>query len=121
MTAQQETIKYEVDAKDKRLGRIASEIAVLLMGKNLPDFKRNAVSDVQVVVSNVSLMDISQDKKDSKIYTSYSFYPGGLKKSPMSKVITDKGYGEVLARAVKGMLPKNKLQDQMMKNLIINE
>ena len=121
MTAQQETIKYEVDAQGKRLGHVASHVAVLLMGKNLPQFQRNRVSDVAVSVSNASLMDISSVKKETKTYNHYSFYPGGRKEATMNKVIADKGYSEVLSRAIKGMLPKNKLQTQMMKNLTITE
>lgn len=121
MTAQQETIKYEVDAQGKRLGRLASEVAVLLLGKNLPDYQNNAVSNVEVVVTNAALMDISRAKQDTKIYDRYSFYPGGRKEETMEKVIVDKGYGEVLRRAINGMLPKNKLQQERMKRLVINE
>ncbi|MFW0870899.1 MAG: 50S ribosomal protein L13 [Patescibacteria group bacterium] len=121
MTVQEDIITYEIDAQGRRLGHIASEIAVLLMGKNIPGYRANAVSRVHVVVSNASLMDISQTKKDTKIYDRYTFYPGGRKEENMQKVITDKGYGEVLARAVRGMLPKNKLQSERMKKLTINE
>jgi len=112
---------YKVDAKGKKLGRLASEIAVLLMGKKEPEFARNKVAEVQVEVENVSAMDISEKKKKTKIYDRYSGYPGGRKEFPMEKVIKDKGYGAVLKNAVYGMLPKNKLRDRMMKNLIINE
>jgi large subunit ribosomal protein L13 len=121
MTAQQETTKYEIDAQGKRLGRLASEVAVVLLGKNLPDYQNNAISNVEVVVNNAALVDIPRAKKETKTYNHYSFYPGGRKEETMEKVITDKGYGEVLARAVKGMLPKNKLQDERMKRLVINE
>ena len=117
----EKTIQYTLDAKDQRLGRLASEIAVLLMGKNLPAFERNQVADVHVTVNNASLMDIDAKKKETKIYDRYSGYPGGLKQQPMSKVIADKGYQAVLMNAVKGMLPKNKLQSRMLKNITINE
>ena len=58
---------------------------------------------------------------DNEVYKSYSGYPGGLKERPMKKVVADKGMREVLKIAIKGMLPKNKLKDKMMKNLIISE
>lgn len=115
------TTQYTVDAKGKRLGRLASEIAVLLMGKNLPGFERHETADVQVTVENASLMDINQKKKETKTYDQYSGYPGGRKEQTMEKVIADKGYQAVLMNAVKGMLPKNKLQSRMLKNITINE
>ncbi len=58
---------------------------------------------------------------DQKIYKNYSGYPGGLKERTMKKVVSDKGMKEVLRIAIKGMLPKNKLRDRMIKNLIIQE
>ena len=113
--------EYKLDAKGKKLGRISTDIAVLLMGKNLPDFSRNKVSNVKVVLENASLLDIDPKKMDTKIYQAYSGYPGGLKESKMSKVVADKGYAAVVSNAVYGMLPKNKLRSEMMKNLEIKE
>lgn len=111
--------EYEIDAQGKKLGRIASEAASVLMGKNRADFVRNAIPDVKVKVSNCSKISITNKKLSSKVYKTYSGYPGGLKERTMKKVVTDKGMGAALRIAVKGMLPKNKLRDQMMKNLII--
>lgn len=115
------TTTYIVDAQGKRLGRLASEIAVLLMGKNMPGFEQNQMADVHVTVNNASLLDISQKKKDSKTYDHYSGYPGGRKVQTMSKVIADKGYATVLRNAISGMLPKNKLRERMLHNITINE
>lgn len=115
------TIEYTVDAQGKRLGRLASEIAVLLMGKNQPSFQRNQVADVHVTVTNASLMDIDTKKKTTKVYDQYSGYPGGLKQRTMEQVIAEKGYSAVLMNAIKGMLPKNKLQKQVLHNITINE
>ncbi len=117
----QEATQYTLDAKGQCLGRLASEIAVLLMGKNLPNFERHLVADVHVTVNNASLLDIDHKKKDTKVYDRYSGYPGGLKKQTMSKLIADKGYQAVLMNAVRGMLPKNKLQKLILKNITINE
>ena len=113
--------EYNFDAKDKKLGRLATEIAVALMGKDDPSFAKNVVADVKVTVKNASLMDISEKKKSTKVYDSYSGYPGGRKEIVAKKLIEKKGYGELIRNAVWGMLPKNKLRSRMMKNLEISE
>jgi large subunit ribosomal protein L13 len=113
--------KYTIDAENKRLGRIASEVAVLLMGKNLSSFAKNNVAEVSVGVKNASKMQIDSKKIAQETFSRYSGYPGGLKKPNMEKVISTKGFGEVLKFAVSGMLPKNKLRDKMLKNLKVTE
>lgn len=112
-------MKYEIDATGKKLGRVASEAASVLMGKDRTDFARNTVSDVKVQVSNASKISVTNKKLEQKTYKNYSGYPGGLKEKTMKKVVSDKGMKEALRIAVKGMLPKNKLRDRMMKNLMI--
>lgn len=114
-------MKYSIDASGKRVGRLATEIAVILMGKNRTDYAKNRIPDVNVEVNNASKMSIDPKKKKDKMYYSYSGYPGGLKETSMEKVIETKGAGEVLRKAINGMLPKNKLRPQMMKHLTINE
>lgn len=113
--------EYEIDATNKKLGRIASQVAVILMGKNRTDFVRNAIPDIKIKISNAGKIAVTNKKKESEVYKSYSGYAGGLKINTMKKVASDKGMKEVLRIAVKGMLPKNKLRDRMMKNLIITE
>ncbi len=112
---------YTIDAQSKKLGRLASEIAVILMGKNRPDFTRNAIPDIKVKITNAGKISVTNKKMDNEVYKNYSGYPGGLKERPMKKVVADKGMREVLRIAVKGMLPKNKLRVRMMKNLTISE
>src|SRR3954466_3412959 len=102
-------MKYTIDAQGKRPGRIATEIAVLLMGKNRTDFARNKIPLVTVEVTNASSMWIDAKKKKEKTYVRHSGYPGGLKTESMEQVIAKKGAGEILRKAVLGMLPKNKL------------
>jgi len=114
-------MEYNIDAKGKKLGRLASEIAVLLMGKNKVDFAKNQLADAKVNITNVSKLDITKKKMKQKEYQRYSGYPGGRKVENMEKVISDKGYTEILRKAVYGMLPGNKLRPLMMKNLIITE
>lgn len=117
--SEMDQIKF--DATDQRLGRLASAIAVALMGKDRSDYAPNKIAPVQVVVDNVDQLDISDKKASEKTYQSYSGYPGGLKEVSMNKVIEKKGKAEVLRKAVLGMLPKNKLQKPRILNLIINE
>jgi len=114
-------MNYEIDAKDKKIGRLASEVATILMGKNRPDFVRNTVADVKVKVINTSKLFTTNKKMNDKVYKNYSGYPGGLRERTMKKVVSDKGMREVFRIAVKGMLPINKLRVKMMKNLTITE
>lgn len=114
-------MEHEINAQNKKLGRVASEAASFLMGKNRLDFVRNTVADIKVKIINASKLDVTNKKLGAKTYKLYSGYPGGLKEPTMKKVIADKGFKEIFRIAVRGMLPKNKLRDRMMKNLIITE
>lgn len=114
-------MKYILDAENKKLGRLATEIAVLLMGKNKIDFARNVMPDAQVDVKNASKMSITDKKAESTVYKTFSGYPGGLTIKPLSKVAAQRGFSEALRRTVSGMLPKNKLRSRMLKNLNITE
>lgn len=111
--------KYTIDAKGRVPGRIATEVAVLLMGKNRTDFAKNTIPAVEVEVVSVDQMKLDGKKLIDKKYHHHSLYPGGLKIESMKQVIEQKGAKEVLRRAVYGMLPKNKLRPRMMKNLKI--
>lgn len=91
------------------------------MGKNLSDFKRNGIPSVTVEIKNTSKASIDDKKKLQKKYSRYSGYPGGLKQPTMEQVIAKKGYSELFKEAVLGMLPKNKLRQKMMNNLVITE
>jgi large subunit ribosomal protein L13 len=108
---------HTIDAKGKKLGRIASEAAKLLMGKNRTDFARNVVPVVAITITNVSLLDITEKKKDGKVYAKYSGYPGGFRTENLGEVIAKKGAPEALRKVIYGMLPKNKLRSRMIKNL----
>ena len=114
-------MKYTLDAKGKVPGRVATEVAVLLMGKNRTDFARNRIPAVEVEVENAGAMSLEAKKLKTKSYPRYSGYPGGLTLESMAHVVEKKGKKEVLRRAVYGMLPKNKLRPRMMKNLKIKE
>lgn len=113
--------KYIIDAKGRVPGRVATEIAVLLMGKNRTDFARNRIPDVLVEVVSSSQMLLDAKKLKNKLYSHHSGFPGSLKRETQEHVVKTKGSREVLRRAVYGMLPKNKLRARMMNNLKIND
>ena len=113
--------KYTLDATNKKPGRLAAEVAVLLMGKNRVDFARNSIPDVKVEVTNADSMSFNANKLRDKKYASHSGYPGSLKLPSMQEILDKKGGKEVLRRAVLGMLPKNKLRPRMIKNLKITD
>lgn len=113
--------KYIVDAKGRVPGRVATEVAVLLMGKNRVDFTRNRIPEVEVEVISSSQMSLAVKKLKNKMYSSHSGFPGNLKRQAQGRLIETRGSREVLRRAVYGMLPKNKLRARMMNNLKIKE
>lgn len=114
-------MKKVIDATDRTLGRVASEAAALLVGKDSVDFVKHEAPKVQVHVENASKLRIDPKKLLQKEYKRYSGYPGGLTHEAMGDTINRKGYTFVVENAVKGMLPKNKLQSVMLKNLVVTE
>ena len=110
-----------IDATGKVLGRLACEIAILLRGKHKPDFAPYKDVGDFVVVKNVGNLKITGKKMEQKKYFRHSGYLGGAKFIPLKKLFKAKP-GQVLKKAVYGMLPKNKLRAKMIKRLkIINE
>lgn len=114
-------MKKVIDATNKSIGRVATEAAMALMGKDNPSFQPNVVTDVEVTIENAAQTKITDKKKDEKKYPKYSGYPGGLKFETLRKIIDKKGYEEVYKKAIKGMLPANRLRDLRMKNLQVND
>ncbi|MDP2593615.1 MAG: 50S ribosomal protein L13 [bacterium] len=114
-------MQHIIDATNKKLGRVASEAAVVLMGKNNPSFRRNKLSYNSVLIKNVSKAHILEKKKKETSYAKYSGYPGGLRYETMKNLIAQKGYSSVFERAIKGMIPSNRLRGEMMKRLKIEE
>lgn len=112
--------EYTIDATGKRLGKVATEAASYLIGKNSTSVARNVVTPVTVHILNASKMDVST-KKVKDIYQTYTQYPGGLKSETLEHLGKRRGYGEVVRRTIRGMLPKNKLQELMLKNLNVTE
>ncbi len=117
MTAQnRETVT--IDATDKVLGRLATHIAKILMGKDKPTYVPHIDSGVIVKVTNVDKLALTGKKLEQKVHFRTSNRPGGLKRTPVSKLMQEKP-ATVLEHAVKYMLPKNRTQKERMKRLII--
>jgi len=107
-----------IDVKGKILGRITSQIAQILRGKQKPYFTHHLDMGDHVVVVNASQIEVSGEKREKKEYTSYSGYPGGLKKKKFNLLQKQKPE-EIIKRAVSGMLPKNKLRKKWLRRLYI--
>jgi large subunit ribosomal protein L13 len=109
---------YLVDVDNKVLGRVATEIANVLRGKNKPTFTPSVDTGDFVIVVNAEKIALTGKKFSDKTYYSHSGYVGGLKEISAAKLI-EKKPEELLKKAVKGMLPKNKLARHMLKKLKI--
>ncbi len=119
-TSQKEIVRnwQLVDVKGKVLGRIAVKIAHTLMGKAKPYFVRHLDCGDFVVVTNAKDVVVTGDKMTDKTYKRHSGYPGGFKSESM-KELSERRPEEVVIRAVKGMLPQNKLRATMLKRLYV--
>lgn len=110
-----------IDAKDKTLGRVASEAAKILLGKDKPTFAKNIVAGEEVKIVNASKVRISGNKALQMKYIRYSGYPGGQKEETYAMLTARRGHAEAIRRAILGMLPKNKLQVKRIKLLTIEK
>lgn len=109
---------YLVDATDRPLGRLASNLAAVLIGKGKPTFDPAVLAKVKIVVINAEKIKLTGNKLAQKNYYRHSTYMGGLKTTPLSAVM-QKNPGLVIQKAVSGMLPKNKLRKPRLANLKI--
>jgi large subunit ribosomal protein L13 len=109
---------YVVDATDQTLGRLASRIARVLEGKDKPSYSPNLDSGDHVVVVNAARINVTANKRESKLYVRHSGYPHGLKSETLGHLL-DRRPEEALRRAVKGMLPRNRLGAQQLTKLKI--
>ncbi|HEY4477376.1 MAG TPA: 50S ribosomal protein L13 [Candidatus Paceibacterota bacterium] len=107
-----------LDAKGKSLGRVASEAASFLRGKRTPSYAPNKVSGEKVIIKNSALVRVTGRKMGQEARERYSGYPSGLKKIPY-KVTFAKDPREFIRKAVSGMIPRNRLKKEIMKNLTI--
>ncbi len=107
---------HVIDATDKILGRLATEVARLLMGKGKPMFSRHLDTGDYVVIVNAEKIRVSSNKLKQKLYYRHSGYPGGFKSIALEEMLKAKP-AWVIEHAVKGMLPKNRLGNSMVKKL----
>lgn len=107
---------HEIDAKGQVLGRLATQVAALLMGKHKVGFVRHLDSGDHVVVLNSEQVTVTGKKETDKVYTHHTGYPGGLRQTTLVKLRAEKPE-KIVINAVSGMLPKNKLHDRMLKRL----
>ena len=109
---------YVVDAEGCTLGRLSSEIAKILRGKNKPVFTPHADTGDYVIVVNAEKVAVTGKKLDQKIYYRHSEYVGGMKETPLREKLA-KAPTEVIEKAVRGMLPKGPLGNKMYKKLFV--
>ncbi len=107
---------FLVDASERILGRLASEVASILRGKNKPIFTPHVDTGDFVVIVNAEKIRLTGKKLKDKKYYSYTGYPGGIKEITAEKLL-EKKPEELVIRAVRGMLPKNRLGRKMIKKL----
>jgi large subunit ribosomal protein L13 len=109
---------YIVDAKGLVLGRLATKIAHMLRGKHKPFYAPHVECGDFIVVVNADKYSLTGRKVQNKIYISHTGYPGGLRKTPIGRIV-EKKPEFVLREAVRGMLPHNRLGRKLLKNLKI--
>lgn len=109
---------YVVDAQGQTLGRLASEIAKVLRGKNKPIYTPHVDTGDYVIVVNADKVKVTGKKLDQKVYYHHSDYVGGMKETTLKEMLADKPE-RVMELAVKGMLPKGPLGRQMYKKLFV--
>ncbi len=107
---------YVVDASEATLGRVSTVVAELLTGKRKPMFTKHIDCGDFVVVINADQLKVTGDKLNSKMYCHHSHFPGGLKEATLQDKM-DKDSTEVIVKAVRGMLPVNKLRDGRLMRL----
>ena len=118
-TAKPETVVqdwYLVDATDKVLGRLATQIAIRLRGKHKPEYTPHVDTGDHIVIVNAAKIRVTGDKMNQKKYYRHTGYPGGIKETVLSDEL-ENNPERVIERAVKGMLPKNSLGRTMFRKL----
>ena len=108
---------YLIDAKNKRLGRVASEVALILQGKKDASYLPNAIGSDRALIKNYRLITVSGNKEKGKVYYRHTGYVGHLKEARYEEVFA-KDPKRVLRHAIRKMLPQNFLNQKRLKNLI---
>lgn len=111
---------HNIDASGRVLGRLSTEVAKLLMGKHKSDYSPNLDMGDNVVITNAGKITVTGRKEEQKVYRKHSGYPGGFKEVKYAQYKKEQP-GKIIELAVKGMLPKNRLQKVRMARLIVVE
>lgn len=111
---------YVIDAEGKTLGKVAAAAAMVLRGKNKPTYTPYVACGDNVIIINAEKVVLTGDKLNKKMYYNHSGYPGGLRERN-AKTMVEKYPVEMVERAIKGMLPKNRLGRQIFKQLFVYE
>ena len=109
---------YIIDAEGKNLGKVAERAAYVLRGKHKPTYTPHVNCGDNVIIINAEIVNLTGDKLDKKMYYNHSGYPGGLRERT-ARTMREKYPVEMVERAVKGMLPKNRLGRQIYKQLFV--
>lgn len=112
-------MEHIIDAKGKSLGRVASATALLLRGKDETTFAPNKLPETSVKIINAGALKIIEKKLGEKVYRRHTHYPGGEKFETLGHLNDRLGPAEAIRRAVRGMLPANRLRPLMLKKLKI--
>ena len=121
ISANKATVQKEwvvVDATDQVLGRLSAKVAKLLRGKYKPSYTPHVDSGDNVIIINADKVILTGNKWTDRVYLNFTGYPGGQKKTSPAELIK-KGEAKLFNRVVKGMLPKNKLGAQLLRNLYV--
>ena len=109
---------YVVDATDIPMGRMSSVVAAILRGKNKPTYTPHVDCGDYIIIVNAQKVNLTGNKLDDKMYYNHSGFPGGLRERN-AKTMIEKYPEEMMERAIKGMLPHNRLGRQMYKKLFV--
>jgi large subunit ribosomal protein L13 len=121
ISANKATVNKEwvvVDATGQHLGRIASKVAKLLRGKYKPNFTPHVDCGDNVIIINADKVEMTGNKWNDRIYLSYTGYPGGQRENTPASLLA-KGSDRLFRKVIKGMLPKNRLGAQLLRNLYV--
>ncbi len=121
ISAKKETVTKEwvlVDAENEILGRLASKVAKILRGKNKVNFTPHVDCGDNVIIINAEKIQLTGNKWDQKEYVRHTGYPGGQRFTSVKQLL-DKNPTEIIRKAVKGMLPKNRLGSALLRNVLI--
>ena len=110
-------MEHTLDASNQSLGRLATQVATLLRGKNLPSYQPHIFADIKVTITNLDKARFTGRKMKTKTYYRYSGYPGGLSERTLEEA-WKRSPREVFRMNVRGMLPDNKTRSKYLKNLL---